>query len=120
MSYGKLEYNELGLPKCEICGNFFHRVASHARQKHNISAFDYKNLFGLNNNQGICSKESALKTRIKTIANFNTVIVSNLLKNGANTRFKKGYKGRTRDVVREQTRISLKKHINLINLKNEK
>ena len=26
MSYGKIEYNENGLPKCEICGEHYHRV----------------------------------------------------------------------------------------------
>jgi hypothetical protein len=118
MSYGKIEYNEYGLPKCEICGEHYHRVTAHARQVHGLSAREYKKEFGLDLIKGICSKESAERTRVKTMSNFDTVIYENLLKAGEQSRFKKGCKGRTIDKVSPQTLKRLKQNVFL--MKNEK
>ena len=111
MSYGVIEYDEDGLPMCEICQKYFHRVMSHARQKHEMTAFEYKETFGLNNIKGICSKVSSEKTREATMSNFDKVITKNLLQNGKNTRFEKGWKGRTKEKVRQQTKVRLISHI---------
>ena len=111
MSYGVIEYNEEGLVKCEICGEYFHRVISHVRQKHNISAIEYKEKFGFDKHKGICSKKSAMLSRQKTLDNYHRCITNNLLVKGKKTRFKKGDKGRTRDKISEQTMIRLKKNI---------
>lgn len=107
MSYGKIEYNQDGKPKCEICGDYFNRVATHVRQKHEINEKEYKRSFGFDLIKGICSKESSEKTRIKTLNNYNKCIEKNLIKNGLKTRFNEGHKGRTKDMVSEQTKKRL-------------
>ena len=110
MSYGIIEYNIEGQPKCEICGEFFNRVISHARQKHNINEREYKKQFGFDLKKGICSKESSQRTRIKTIQNYDKCI-KHLKVTGSKFRFKKGDKGRTKENVSEQTRLMLKQRL---------
>lgn len=114
MGYGEIEYNELGLPKCEICGEYYHRVTAHARQVHGLSALEYKREFGLDLNKGICSKESSQKTRVQTMSNYDKVIGKNLLISGEKTRFKQGYKGRTKDKISPQTLKRLKANVFLM------
>lgn len=108
MSYGKIEYNDEGLPMCEICGEHFNRVSAHVRQIHGMSAREYKKHYGFDLIKGICSKESAERTRVTTIANFDKVIAENLIKGGEKTRFKDGCKGRTKDKISPQTLRRLK------------
>jgi hypothetical protein len=103
MSYGKIEYNEDGLPKCEICGEHYHRVTAHVRQVHGLSAKEYKKEFGFDLQKGICSKESSQKSRDKAMSNYDKVIGENLIKGGEETRFKVGSRGRTREQVSQQT-----------------
>jgi hypothetical protein len=55
---------------------------------------------------------SAQKTRLKTLKNYDTCIKNNLLKNGTNSRFKIGSKGRTRDQLSEQSKIRLIEQLN--------
>lgn len=105
--YGVIEYNNEGKPKCEICGEHFDRVLSHVRMTHKMNERDYKTLFGFDISKGICSERSAQKTRLKTLKNYDTCIKNNLLKNGTNSRFKIGSKGRTRDQISEQSKIRL-------------
>lgn len=107
MAYGVIEYNEDGEPMCEICGNHFKRVIAHARQKHHLSEREYKLQFGLNLKKGICSKESAEKSRERVLANYEQCIGKNLQLLGEKNRFKVGSEGRTRDKVSEQTRLML-------------
>lgn len=108
MSYGIIEYNEVGYPKCEICGEHFKRVLSHVRQAHFISEREYKATYGFDLKKGICSKESSEKTREKTLLNFDRCVKKNLLDKGELSRFKKGSKGRTKDKVSAQTKKRLK------------
>lgn len=114
MSYGIVEYNEEGKPICEICGKAYHRVLGHVRQKHQLTEKEYKKQFGFDLTNGICSKESAERTSLKTQANFARCIEHNLLVNGVRTQFKVGSKGRTKDKVSEQTKINLTNHIKKI------
>ena len=107
MAYGIIEYNGEGKPKCEICEEYFDRVAYHVRQKHDMTAMEYKIAYGFDLHKGICSKESQEKSRVKAIENYENVIKCNLINNGKSTRFKAGSKGRTKDKVSEQTRIML-------------
>jgi hypothetical protein len=111
MAYGVIEYNAEGKPKCEICGEHHDRVLSHVRQKHGMSAKDYKVKFGFDSRKGICSKESSEKTRRKTLENRELVIDKNLIQKGSKSRFKKGHEGRTKEKVSEQTRIALKERL---------
>ena len=107
MSYGIIEYNEEGHPKCEVCGEYFIRVSSHVRQKHDLSAREYKKINGFDLSKGICSKESSEKSRKFVVRNYEVVVAQNLIKSGEPTRFKDGSKGRTKDQVSEQTRKML-------------
>ncbi len=108
MAYGVVEYNQDGLPKCEICGEHFKRVITHARQVHLISEREYKKQFGLDLKKGICSKESSSKSRQATMANYDQCVASNLIEKGSESRFNNGNMGRTRDKVSAQTRARLK------------
>jgi hypothetical protein len=105
--YGVVEYNEEGKPKCEICGQHFDRVVSHVRQKHKLSALEYKKQFGFDVKKGICSQRSKNLSRSKAFENYNKVIQLNLINKGLSTRFKKGSKGRTKEQISEQSRIRL-------------
>jgi hypothetical protein len=107
MSYGIIEYNSDGEPKCEICNKHFKRVIVHARQKHNISEKEYKMQFGFDLKKGICSKDSSEKSRIKTLENYDKLIAINLTLKGVKSIFLKGNKGRTKEQVSEQTRLML-------------
>lgn len=107
MTFGIIEYNAEGLPMCEICGQYFDRVLSHVRQKHNMQAREYKELYGFDLIKGITSQKSKLKSREAALKNYDEVIARNLLEKGKATRFNEGCTGRTSDQVSEQTRIML-------------
>ena len=111
MSYGIIEYNEEGLPMCEICGKHYKRVLSHVRQVHDMSEREYKLEFGFDLKKGICSKESSAISRDRVLDNFDRCVGQNLLKNGSKSRFKVGGPGRTKDKVSAQTRIRLKERL---------
>ena len=109
--YGIVEYDHEGKPKCEICGKHFDRVISHVRQKHNMSALDYKLKFGLDTSKGICSEKSRKLSSIKAYENYEKVIADNLINKGSKTRFKKGCKGRTKEQLSRQSIIRLKNQL---------
>ena len=111
MAYGKVEYNEDGNPKCEICGKYFKRVLNHVRQVHDLNEREYKIKFGFDLTKGICSQEISEKTRAKTLENYEVCIASNLKIKGSESRFFNGSIGRTKDKVSEQTRIMLKERL---------
>lgn len=111
MSYGIIEYDSEGKPICEICKKSFHRVLSHVRQVHQMSEREYKLEFGFDLSKGICSKESAKRSRETTFANYDKCISKNLIHCGKKTRFTVGHHGRTKDMVQEQTRLMLKKRL---------
>lgn len=105
---GIIRYDSNGKPICELCGKSFNRLLCHVRQKHDLSEKQYKSRFGLDLHKGICSKESAERTRIKTLSNYDTCIKRNLVDRGEGTRFTKGHEGRTKDKISEQTLRRLK------------
>lgn len=111
MSFGIIEYDEEGNPKCEICGRYFKRVLTHVRQKHFIDEKEYKKEYGFDLYKGICSKESAERSRERVFENYDKCVEKNLVTKGAESRFKKGYKGRTKEKVSEQTKIMLKERL---------
>lgn len=100
-----IRYNSEGKPICEICGQAFERVGAHVRQAHNISARDYKLKFGLDLGKGLCSKKSSQKSR-EAVEKYPHII-DDLVRLNHHTRFKVGCKGRTKDMVSEQTRQML-------------
>ena len=107
MAYGVIEYNEDGQPMCEICGKYFNRVVAHVRHKHHMSEREYKLQFGFNLTKGICSKESAERSRERVFENYDKCVGKNLQLLGEKTRFQNGCEGRTQDKVSEQTRLML-------------
>lgn len=109
--YGIIEYDKDGKPICEICKKSFKRVLNHVRQKHFINEKEYKLTFGFDIGKGICSKESAERSRDATLANYDKCIGKNLLTCGSKTRFVVGGEGRPKDKVQEQTRIRLKERL---------
>jgi len=104
MSYGVIEYDENGNPKCEICGVFSVRVMSHVRWHHGITAREYKKEFGFAQKHGICSRESSQKSKESAIKYNN--IQSERAKSRA-VKFEKGHLGRSKEMIPEQTRIGL-------------
>ena len=113
--YGQIEYNEIGMPKCELCGAYFHRVLSHVRQAHSMNEKDYKKAFGFDTTKGICSEKSAEKTRKTTLKSYDICIGKNLIANGKKTRFIKGCEGRTKDKVSAQTYARLSQQFKNVN-----
>ena len=111
MSYGIIEYDDNGKPKCEICGKSFSRVIRHVVQKHGIDERTYKRQFGFDIGRGICSRDSAEKSRQKTLKNYDKCIGQNLIKDGSASRFKKGSVGRTKEQVSAQTKLMLKERL---------
>jgi hypothetical protein len=101
-------YNEEWKPICEICWCAFERVWRHVNLAHKMSMKTYKEKFWFNNKKGICSKKSRLKSRKLTLSNYELCINQNLLKKWKKTRFKGGYKWRTKDQVREEAKIVLR------------
>lgn len=76
--------------QCLICGKYFKRVCTHARQKHDISAREYKEEFGYDVKKGITTEEDRLHMRKLAIKN---KMPEQLKKAGEKTRFKKGQPG---------------------------
>jgi len=114
MPYGIIEYNDDGHLKCELCGNFFNRLSNHLRYTHRMTSGDYKATFGLNIKQALWSKADSLKQREKTLSHYDQCIKKNLIDSPGRNSFKKGHPGRTKDKVREQTRIMLYNRITSI------
>ena len=101
---GEVVYDEEGKPICHICGRAFKKLASHAYNRHKISASDYKEMFGLNNTKGLIAESTREILREHSKNNYDKVVKENLIKKGENSRFKNGDKGRTKDKVRLQCR----------------
>lgn len=108
---GEITYNEKGYPICHICGKAYKKVLSHAYHTHGILAYDYKIEFGLETSKGVLSEES----RNLILENNTGVNIDKMIEAGKDTRFKKGYKGRTRDMVSPQTRKALIERLQIIN-----
>ena len=105
MSYGIPEYNAAGLLKCELCLRYYSRVARHVWIKHNMTVREYKELFGFNVRQGLCSESSRKKSQ--DAVNNHPEVIAALKANSALTRFKIGCEGQTRDKMSEQQRLTL-------------
>ena len=108
--YGEIKCDDDGKPICHICGEAYSKVLAHAWQVHEITAYDYKKEFGLDTTVGILSEDSRKIARVRNKENYDKVVVENLLVKGEDTRFVKGYAGRTKEQVSEQTRRTLKQN----------
>lgn len=94
---GEIVYDEKLRPICHICGRAYNKLMSHARLKHDLTAIEYKKLFGLNTTQGIISPVTADVLRRHVDKNYETVVKGNLMTYGIDTRFENGSKGRTKE-----------------------
>lgn len=106
---GVIELDEDGLPICHICGLAIKKLMSHVRQRHNMTAYEYKIKFGLYTGKGIMSNSSTMLARKRNLENYNSVVTENLLKKGTATRFSLGATGRLKTSVslQELKRIRL-------------
>jgi hypothetical protein len=93
---GEILYSN-GKPICHVCGKSFHRLMTHARQKHDLTAYQYKKKFDLNTSKSITSEESAQKSR--EAVHRHPELIEALRINQVKTQFKVGSKGRTREQV---------------------
>jgi len=109
--YGDISYDEFNQPICHICGEGHKKLMCHVRQRHNISAYEYKKKFGLETTKGIMCNESVEIARQRNKENYNKVVLDNLLAKGKTTRFKDGCKGRTKDQVSAMTHRKLIQNI---------
>jgi hypothetical protein len=96
---GVIEYDEEGNPICHICGRASKKLMGHVRQKHNITAYDYKKEFGLNTTHGIMCESSVELARKRNLEHYDTVVKKNLIACGKQTRFNKGSSGRQRAML---------------------
>lgn len=76
--------------QCKICKKYFKRVCGHVRQKHGLSAREYKIKFGYDVIRGIMTPEDREKMRRLALEN---KMDQQLLRAGEKTRFKKKQPG---------------------------
>ena len=109
--YGEVNMDELGRPICHICGRGFDKLLIHVKQRHKVSPEEYKIMFGLDLGKGVTSDKFKEIARQNVLDNYDVVVTENLHNKGAETRFKVGCKGRTKDQVSAQTKNRLREHI---------
>jgi len=88
---GVQDFDSDGKPICPICGKSFKRLIAHTRQKHFISAKQYRLMFGFCKGTSFLSKESKELSRQMVFRNYH-IVENNLIKCGMKTRIRKGMK----------------------------
>lgn len=121
---GEIKYDNEGRLICHICGRAFKKLSSHAINGHGITAYEYKKMFGLNNNAGLLIETTKEQLRRHIKNNYDLVVEQNLIEKGTNTRFEDGGEGRTRDKIRLQCmnvliNNTIKKNSEDINMQEE-
>lgn len=106
-NYGKVVKTADGRLVCHICGKQFRKLGAHVVQKHGITAWEYKVMFGLDVIRGLISDEHRQHLSDCVTRNYDVVVKQNLIECGAATRFSLHSKGRVKAVVSEQTRLRL-------------
>jgi hypothetical protein len=96
---GVIVYNDEGNPICHICGRAYKKLMGHVRQKHDMTAYEYKKEFGLNTTHSVMCKSSVELARKHNLENYDTVVTKNLIACGKQTRFTKGSHGRQRAML---------------------
>ena len=77
--------------QCLVCDKYYRQVGSHITQKHNMTAREYREIYGLEVKRGL-TKGSYRELKAEQ-ARESGVIEPNLLEAGKATRFKKGQEG---------------------------
>lgn len=106
-----IEYDSDWLVICKICNKSFNKLWWHIRMKHNMLTIEYRKQFWLDNKARLMSESSILLARKNNKDNYNLVVTDNLLNKWKGTRYKLWYKWRTRNQIREQTRIRLQNNL---------
>lgn len=106
-NYGKVVKSADGRIICHICGKPFRKLGAHVVQKHGITSWVYKVMFGLDVIKGLVSDEHRQHLSDCAKRNYDVSIKKNLIDGGTATRFAKHSKGRVKAVVSEQTRLRL-------------
>jgi hypothetical protein len=96
---GVVQYDKDGNPICHICGRAYKKLMGHVRQKHDMTAYEYKKEFGLNTTHSIMCESSVELARKRNLENYSTVVTKNLIACGRQTRFTKGHRGRQRAML---------------------
>ena len=91
-NHKKYNQYEEGKIQCFICKGWYKKICSHTTQRHNLDAKAYKKLMGKDNKKGLICEKSKELARQRNKENFDIVVKENLLKKGAETRFKEGHK----------------------------
>ena len=110
-SLGVVEYDDQGRVICHICGRAYEKLSNHIIYRHKLTVKEYKKKFELNDCTGLASDLVKQKLRDKVKQNYDSVVKENLISNGKNTRYKKGCRGRTKDKVRLEMILNMRKGI---------
>lgn len=100
---GEVIFDHLDRPVCHICGKGYRKLCAHTFNTHKLTAKEYKKKFHLETSKGIICGATRKILQEHNKANYEVVVVENLIVNGKDTRFKLGDKGRTKDKVSLQT-----------------
>jgi len=92
---------------CHICGKAYKKLAQHAYNSHGMNEKEYKEKFGLDR-KGIVAKSTRDLLRKSVKDNYKLVVGENLIKGGADNRFKDGGEGRKAEKCRLETLKRLK------------
>ena len=102
------KYPKSLLIQCEVCGDWFRQVGTHIRQRHNLTARDYRKIYGFDIKRGQLPpdfKKSKAMQAIKCGGAKN-------LKLGEKFRFRKGDNWLGNYERSEQTKARLKNQFN--------
>jgi len=103
--FGEITYTKTGDCICPFCGKAFRKLGNHFRHAHGILSKQAHKQAGWDANAKATNADyrKLMKKRLQ-----KKCVINNLLKKGVETRYKKGYKGRTKDQVSQMTSNRLK------------
>ncbi|SDF11430.1 hypothetical protein SAMN05421636_1128 [Pricia antarctica] len=104
MTYLEHQFNKKGQPICAICAVAYDKLLLHVNKRHGLNAQEYKVRFGLNPRKGIQSRKLQKLMRKAALANYDKVIMQNLIIGGISSRFKEGNTATDIERVRETSR----------------
>lgn len=92
---------------CKICGKSFNKLWAHLKETHKLLTSDYRKQFWLDQKARLMSESSIALASKRNKENYDRVVTDNLIAKWVDTRFKVWDVGRTKDKIREQTKIRL-------------
>ena len=104
MTYLEPQFNKKEQPICAICAVAYDKLLLHANKRHGLTAKEYKIKFGYSPRKGIQSYKLQKAMRKAAMANYDKVIMENLIIGGVSSRFKEGNTATDIERVRETSR----------------